>query len=175
MNDTTLIERAPTVPRPNLLGSTAERLVLARLARIAHGSLRLVDGATTRDFGGNAPGPAAAIEIHDPAFHSELAWGGSVGAAESYMLGHWSTPDLTALMRLMLVNRDALDSLEGGIARLSAPLRLAAHWLHRNSRSGSRRNISAHYDLGNDFFRLMLDETMMYSCALFERPGMTLA
>ena len=175
MNDTTLIERAPTVPRPNLLGSTAERLVLARLARIAHGSLRLVDGATTRDFGGTAPGPAAAIEIRDPAFHSELAWGGSVGAAESYMLGHWSTPDLTALMRLMLVNRDALDSLEGGLARLSAPLRLAAHWLHRNSRSGSRRNISAHYDLGNDFFRLMLDETMMYSCALFERPDMTLA
>ena len=175
MNDTTLIERAPTVPRPNLLGSTAERLVLARLSSIAHGSLRLVDGATTRDFGGIAPGPAAAIEIRDPAFYSELAWGGSVGAAESYMLGHWSTPDLTALMRLMLVNRDALDSLESGIARLSAPLRLAAHWLHRNSRSGSRRNISAHYDLGNDFFRLMLDETMMYSCALFERPDMTLA
>ena len=175
MNDTTLIERAPTVPRPNLLGSTAERLVHGRLARIAHGSLRLVDGATTRDFGGNAPGPAAAIEIRDPAFYSELAWGGSVGAAESYMLGHWNTPDLTALMRLMLVNRDALDSLEGGLARLSAPLRLAAHWLHRNSRSGSRRNISAHYDLGNDFFRLMLDETMMYSCALYERPDMTLA
>lgn len=175
MNDTTLIERAPTVPRPNLLGSTAERLVHDRLARIAHGSLRLVDGATTRDFGGIAPGPAAAIEIRDPAFYSELAWGGSVGAAESYMLGHWNTPDLTALMRLMLVNRDALDSLEGGLARLSAPLRLAAHWLHRNSRSGSRRNISAHYDLGNDFFRLMLDETMMYSCALYERPDMTLA
>ena len=175
MNDTTLIERAPTVPRPNLLGSAAERLVLERLARIAVGSLRLVDGATTRDFGGIAPGPAAAIEIRDPAFYSELAWGGSVGAAESYMLGHWSTPDLTALMRLMLVNRDALDSLEGGLARLSAPLRLAAHWLHRNSRSGSRRNISAHYDLGNDFFRLMLDETMMYSCALYERPDMTLA
>ena len=175
MNDTTLIERAPTVPRPNLLGSTAERLVLDRLARIAHGSLRLVDGATTRDFGGTAPGPVASIEIRDPAFYSELAWGGSVGAAESYMLGHWNTPDLTALMRLMLVNRDALDSLEGGLARLSAPLRLAAHWLHRNSRSGSRRNISAHYDLGNDFFRLMLDETMMYSCALYERPDMTLA
>ena len=175
MNDTTLIERAPTVPRPNLLGSTAERLVLGRLSGIAHGSLRLVDGATTRDFGGTAPGPAAAIEVRDPAFYSELAWGGSVGAAESYMLGHWSTPDLTALMRLMLVNRDALDSLEGGLARLTAPLRLAAHWLHRNSRSGSRRNISAHYDLGNDFFRLMLDETMMYSCALYERPDMTLA
>jgi cyclopropane-fatty-acyl-phospholipid synthase len=175
MNDTTLIERAPTVPRPNLLGTTAERLVVGRLSRITRGALRLVDGATTRDFEGHSAGPAAAIEIRDPAFYSELAWGGSVGAAESYMLGHWTTPDLTALMRLMLVNRDALDSLEGGLARLSAPLRVAAHWLHRNSRAGSRRNISAHYDLGNDFFRLMLDETMMYSCALYERPGMTLA
>ena len=91
------------------------------------------------------------------------------------MLGHWSTPDLTGLLRLLLLNRTALDSLEGGLARLSAPLRLVAHWLHANTRAGSRRNISAHYDLGNDFFRLMLDETMMYSCALFERPDMTLA
>ena len=175
MNDTTLIERAPTVPRPNLLRSTAERLVLGRLSAITRGALRLVDGTTIRDFEGGMPGPAATIEIREPAFYSELAWGGSVGAAESYMLGHWTTPDLTALMRLMLVNREALDSLEGGLARLSAPLRLAAHWLHRNSRAGSRRNISAHYDLGNDFFRLMLDETMMYSCALFERADMTLA
>jgi len=98
-----------------------------------------------------------------------------VGAAESYMLGHWTTSDLTGLLRLMLANRAALDSLEGGLAKVSAPLRLLAHWLHRNTRAGSRRNISAHYDLGNDFFRLMLDETMMYSCALFERPDMTLA
>jgi cyclopropane-fatty-acyl-phospholipid synthase len=65
--------------------------------------------------------------------------------------------------------------MERGLAGLAAPLRRLAHWLHRNTRTGSRRNIAAHYDLGNEFFRLMLDETMMYSCALFERPGMTLA
>jgi cyclopropane-fatty-acyl-phospholipid synthase len=75
----------------------------------------------------------------------------------------------------MLRNREVLDGLETGFARLSAPLRLAAHWLQRNTRAGSRRNISAHYDLGNEFFRLFLDETLMYSCALFERPDMTLA
>ncbi len=75
----------------------------------------------------------------------------------------------------MLRNQAALDDIESGLARLSAPIRRAAHWLHHNSRSGSRRNIAAHYDLGNDFFRLMLDESMMYSCALFERAGMTLA
>jgi cyclopropane-fatty-acyl-phospholipid synthase len=91
------------------------------------------------------------------------------------MLGHWQTDDLTALMRLLLRNRPALDGMEKGLARVSAPLRIAAHWLHRNTRAGSRCNISAHYDLGNDFFRLFLDETLMYSCALFERPEMTLA
>ena len=78
-------------------------------------------------------------------------------------------------MRLMLQNGDALGGMERGLARLSAPLRRLAHALRRNTRAGSRRNISAHYDVGNDFFRLMLDETMMYSCALFERPDMSLA
>ena len=175
MNDTTLIELAPTVPRPNPLGAAARRLVLGRLAALERGALRVNEGDASHEFRGAEPGPAASIEVRDPSFYAELAYGGSVGAAESYMLGQWTTPDLTALLRLMLVNRAALDSLEGGLARLSAPLRVAAHWLHRNTRAGSRRNISAHYDLGNDFFRLMLDETMMYSCALFERADMPLA
>jgi cyclopropane-fatty-acyl-phospholipid synthase len=91
------------------------------------------------------------------------------------MLGPWSAADLTGVMRLLLRNREALDAMEGGLSRLSAPLRLAAHWLHRETRAGSRRNIAAHYDLGNEFFRLFLDETMMYSCAIFEHPAMTLA
>jgi cyclopropane-fatty-acyl-phospholipid synthase len=175
VNDTTLIELAPTLPRPNPLGAAARRLVLGRLAALEHGTLRLHEGDASHEFRGAGPGLAAVIEVRDPAFYAELAFGGSVGAAESYMLGQWTTPDLTALLRLMLANRTALDSLEGGLARLTAPLRLAAHWLHRNTRAGSRRNISAHYDLGNDFFRLMLDETMMYSCALFEREDMSLA
>jgi cyclopropane-fatty-acyl-phospholipid synthase len=78
-------------------------------------------------------------------------------------------------MRLMLQNGDALGGMERGLARLSAPLHRLAHALRRNTRAGSRRNISAHYDVGNDFFQLMLDETMMYSCALFERHDMSLA
>jgi cyclopropane-fatty-acyl-phospholipid synthase len=174
-NDTTLIDLVPSVPRPNPLGTVARRLVLARMARLESGSLRIHEGPAVHTFTGATTGPAATLEVRDPAFYAELAYGGSVGAAESYMLGHWSTPDLTGLLRLLLVNRGALDALEGGVASLSAPLRLVAHWLHANTRAGSRRNISAHYDLGNDFFELMLDETMMYSCALFERPEMTLA
>jgi cyclopropane-fatty-acyl-phospholipid synthase len=175
VNDTTLIEQAPALARPNPLGGVARRLVHGRLKALECGTLRLAEAGRVQEFHGERPGLAASLEVRDPAFYADLAYGGSVGAAESYMLGHWTTPDLTALLRLMLANRAALDSIEGGLAKLSAPLRLAAHWLHRNTRAGSRRNISAHYDLGNEFFRLMLDETMTYSCALFERVDMSLA
>jgi len=174
LNDTTLIDRSRSSPRPGALGLLARQLVLARLASIGEGRLRVRDGRESHVFG-NGQGIEATITVHDPAFYADIAFGGSVGAGESFMLGHWRADDLTALMRLMLRNHEALDGMERGLARLSAPIRQLAHWLHRNTRAGSRRNISAHYDLGNDFFRLMLDETMMYSCAIFERPDMTLA
>jgi cyclopropane-fatty-acyl-phospholipid synthase len=174
LNDTTLIDRSRSNPRPGTLGLLARQLVLKRLAAIGEGRLRVRDGRESHEFG-NGQGIEAAITVHDPAFYADIAFGGSVGAGESFMLGHWRADDLTALMRLMLRNHEALDGMEQGLARMSAPIRQFAHWLHRNTRAGSRRNISAHYDLGNDFFRLMLDETMMYSCAFFERPDMTLA
>lgn len=173
MTDATLIELSRGAPRANPLGALARRLVLERLALLTQGTLRLREGDEVMEFGTGC-GPHASVEVRDPAFYAEIAYGGSVGAGESYMLGHWESADLAGLLRLLLRNRTALDALEGGFARLSAPLRLAAHWLHRNTRAGSRRNISAHYDLGNDFFRLFLDDTLMYSCALFERPDMTL-
>jgi cyclopropane-fatty-acyl-phospholipid synthase len=173
--DTTLIELSRSAPRVNPLGALARRLVFARVATLSAGLLRIREGHEVHEFGARSTGVDATITVLDPAFYAEIAFGGSVGAGESYMLGHWQADDLTALMRLLLRNRHALDAMETGLALISGPLRVAAHWLHRNTRSGSRRNISAHYDLGNDFFRLFLDETMMYSCALFERPEMTLA
>jgi len=175
MIDTPPLQRPAATPRPRPLEAFARRAVLGRLAAWGEGRMRLREGGETLEFGAERNGPEATIEVLDPACYAEIALGGSVGAGESYMLGHWRSPDLTGLMRLMLRNRDALDAMETGLARVSAPLRAAAHWLHRNTRAGSRRNIAAHYDLGNDFFRLMLDETMMYSCALFEHPSMTLA
>jgi len=173
--DTTLIELSRSAPRVNPLGALARRLVFARVATLSAGLLRIREGHEVHEFGARSTGVDATITVLDPAFYAEIAFGGSVGAGESYILGHWQADDLTALMRLLLRNRHALDAMETGLALISGPLRVAAHWLHRNTRSGSRRNISAHYDLGNDFFRLFLDETMMYSCALFERPEMTLA
>ena len=174
MTDTTLIELSRPAPARAPLGALARRLVFSRLELLTQGLLRLREGGEAFEFGAERTGLEAGIEVLDPAFYAELAFGGSVGAAESYMLGHWRSDDLTQAMRLLLRNRHAMDAMEGGLARLSAPLRVAAHWLHRNTRAGSRRNISAHYDLGNDFFGLMLDETMMYSSAIFERPEMSL-
>jgi cyclopropane-fatty-acyl-phospholipid synthase len=90
------------------------------------------------------------------------------------MLGYWDADDLTSVIRVLLANRAVLDSLETGVARIAAPVQKALHWLNRNTRSGSRRNIAAHYDLGNEFFALWLDPTLMYSSAVFERADMSL-
>lgn len=177
MSATTLPRVTPAkTPTPHFLDGVAKRAAQARLAGIRHGRITLSDGGTRFHYGApSARCPLeAAVHVHDPRFWSELAFGGSIGAGEAYMEGYWSTDDLTALVRILLQNREVLDGLETGLARLTAPLQKGLHWLNRNTRTGSRRNVAAHYDLGNDFFALFLDPTMMYSSAIFERPGMTL-
>ncbi len=156
--------------------SLAKRAVLGKLTQLRGGQLVLVEGGDRYRVGaaGDELAEPIVVYIHDSRFYGDLALGGSVGAGEAYMEGHWSTSQLVELVRLLVLNMDVLDSLEGGYARLTAPLRKALHTIRRNTRAGSRRNIAAHYDLGNEFFRLFLDETMMYSSATFTRPDMTL-
>jgi cyclopropane-fatty-acyl-phospholipid synthase len=101
-------------------------------------------------------------------------FGGDVGGGEAYINGFWSCDDLTALVRILIRNRPVLDAMDKGWARLTAPARQLFHALHRNTKEGSRKNIAAHYDLGNQFFEILLDDTMMYSCAIFEREDSTL-
>jgi cyclopropane-fatty-acyl-phospholipid synthase len=177
MNSTTLnrIEPAST-PKPHFLDGLAEHAVHQRLTGLAHGQVTLVDGASHRRYGQRtALCPlSVTLQVHDPRFYSDIAFGGSIGAGEAYMQGYWSVNDLTALVRILLQNREVLDGMETGLARLTVPLQKSLHWLNRNTRTGSRRNIAAHYDLGNDFFALFLDPTMMYSSAIFAQPHMTL-
>ena len=177
MNSTTLnrIEPAST-PKPHFLDGLAARAVHQRLAGLAHGQVTLVDGTSHQRYGQRtARCPlSVTLQVHDPRFYSDIAFGGSIGAGEAWMQGYWSVNDLTALVRILLQNREVLDGMETGLARLTAPLQKALHWLNRNTRDGSRRNIAAHYDLGNDFFALFLDPTMMYSSAIFAQPDMTL-
>jgi len=162
--------------KPHFLDGLAVRAVHARLEGIRDGRITVLERGARRVFG--APSTRcpleATIEVRDPRFWSELAFGGSIGAGEAYMAGYWSADDLTALVRILLANREVLDGMETGLARLTAPLQKALHWLNRNTRAGARRNIAAHYDLGNDFFALFLDPTMMYSCAIFAHPEMSL-
>lgn len=162
--------------KPRLLEQMARKLVLQRLAGIDNGELTLHDEYGKYVFGRSQDASALriSVDIGDPRFYSEIALGGSVGAAEAYMQGFWTCDDLTGLVRLLVRNRHVLDNVDSGMARLMAPLRRILHRINRNTRAGSRRNISTHYDLGNDFFRLWLDETMMYSSAIFERQDMSL-
>jgi cyclopropane-fatty-acyl-phospholipid synthase len=156
-----------------LLDRLGRKLVLATMAGIEEGRLTLVDDDRQTDFGTEGD-LEVTITVTDSRFYGVVAFGGAIGAAEAYMQGYWTCNDLTKVVQLFLKNRDVLEGMDSGAARLIAPIRKLLHWVNRNTRSGSRRNIAAHYDLGNDFFRLWLDPTMMYSSALFERDDMSL-
>lgn len=165
------------VAAPGVLESLGRRLVIAALARITQHRVRLVDAQgsyETRPAAGSASGPMVTVRVLDPRFYAAAAFGGSLGIAEAFIDGAWETDDLAGLIEIVTLNMDAMESLEGPLARLLAPLSRAAYWLERNTRAGSRRNIVAHYDLGNEFFSLFLDPTMSYSCAVFENGAATL-
>lgn len=166
---------APSAARPGLMDGWAKNLLHQRLAGLESGEIVLVDGGTQRFGQAGADFPVSVrIEVERPEFYGDTVFGGSLGAAEAYLAGAWRCSDLVGLVRILVRNRAVLDGLDGGLALAAAPLRKLAHAVNRNTRSGSRRNIAAHYDLGNEFFKLFLDDTLMYSCALFERPGMSL-
>ncbi|WP_395502820.1 class I SAM-dependent methyltransferase [Ectopseudomonas mendocina] len=143
------------------------RAVLRQLENLRHGLLLIQEGSDTLHFGTPQSELRAEIRVSDPAVWGLVAGNGSIGAGEAYIHGYWSTPDLTAVIRIFVANLDVLDAMEGGLARLGRPLIQGLHWLNRNTRQGSRRNIAAHYDLGNDLFEQFLDSTMMYSAAMF--------
>jgi cyclopropane-fatty-acyl-phospholipid synthase len=156
-----------------ILARAAERAVHARLEAITEGRLVLHHGGTTTVFGTGA-GPTAAVTVRSPAMFAAVALEGHLGAARSYVRGEWEADDLTAVVRLLARNRAAFGRLEGGSARVLEPFRRLLHAARRNTRSGSRRNVRAHYDLGNEFFARFLDDTLTYSAGLFDGPGTSL-
>jgi cyclopropane-fatty-acyl-phospholipid synthase len=170
---------APQVPPTVALWfyRLVRRAAFARLSKLEFGVVTIIEGHERFQFGqvtSRCP-LNATVTIHDPRVYADLALGGTVGGGDAYCRGLWSCDDLTTLVRIFVLNRALLDRMEGGLALVSRPVLKTFHWLNRNTKAGSRKNIAAHYDLGNEFFRLMLDETMMYSCAYFERPDATLA
>ena len=118
-------------------------------------------------FGDSSAGLVGEVQIHDTSVWGMIASNGSIGAGEAFIHGYWSSPDLTKVIRVLVSNMDVLDAMEGGLARLGRPLIRGLHWVNRNTRKGSQKNIAAHYDLGNEMFEQFLDPTMMYSAAQF--------
>ena len=162
---------------PDMTGALdrlARRLVLKSLDVLQDGHLILIDCDGRREFGHPASGLSATIRVRHPGFYRRMALGGSLAAGETYMEGMWDCDNLTALIRIMVRNQGAQQGMESGLARLTAPLQRLLHRLNDNTRRGSRKNIAAHYDLGNDFYELFLDPTMAYSCGIFEQGDSTL-
>ena len=169
-------DRRVSAARQPFSVAVARRVALAAARRIRTGCLavELPDGSR-HVFGDRASARRAEIRVHDMAALQRILVNGETGAGEGYMDGLWSSPDLVALIELASLNRASL-ALSAGWWRVPGQLvRTLAHRARRNTRAGSRRNIAAHYDLGNDFYRLFLDETLTYSSAVFASPDQSLA
>lgn len=154
----------------------ARRAVLARLQGLIHGEVTLVEGHVQQTFGRVTKECPLRIvlTVRRSRFFPRVAFGGDLGAAEAFLDGDWTCDSLTDLIRILIVNSQVTGTESDWLSRLFDPLYRFGHWLNRNTRRGSRKNIAAHYDLGNEFFGLLLDETRMYSCGVFEKPDSTL-
>jgi cyclopropane-fatty-acyl-phospholipid synthase len=169
------IEPQPTLEEPfGPVDRWARAGLRSRLRKITRGRITVVDGCESERFGEAESDLTATVFVHDPRLYRALAFRGSLGGAEAYMDGYWRCDDLTSLIRIMARNESALGGLDGGLARAGRPALKALHALRRNTLPGSRRNIAAHYDLGQEFFELFLDPTLTYSCGIFEREGMSM-
>ena len=149
------------------------------LSRIEQGTLDVTYDDGTFISYGNGHEPRADLHINNSKFFKRLSLYGDIGFAESYMDGDFETSDLTALIKLALINSKTLatkseDNAYNRMINLLPQINKIKHWMRKNSKTQSRKNISEHYDLSNDFFKLMLDDTMMYSSAVFEKPDESL-
>ena len=152
-------------------------LLLKKLSGIKNSFVEIIDPEEGSFALGDRNAPACyqvKIKINKLRAYSRMALGGSIGAGESYMDADWDCDNLVSLVRIFVLNREILNALDGGAGALLSPFAKVSHRFKKNSISGSKDNIRAHYDLGNDFFALFLDPTMMYSSGIFLNPNSTL-
>lgn len=166
---------APLSHNPTRIDLLLRKALLDKLAKLDNAVLTIRDSLGEFVLGSEgADGLRAVIDVRDLSFYRQVALGGSIGAAESYMDQAWQADDLCRVIQILVRNRDLLDSMEGGLATLANQLLKFWHFANRNSQQGSRKNIAAHYDLGNDLFALFLDQHGMYSSATFYQPELSL-
>lgn len=163
------IVRLPNIVKHWRGGQFARRTVLHLFSHLDTGSLTLIEGEKTFHYGAEdtSESLSAVVNIHDSRVYQALIMGGTVGAGEAYMQGYWSSPDLVKLIQLFSANMKTMDSMEAKSSFWRNLGQKLWHGLNGNSITGSRRNICAHYDLGNEFFDLFLTPDMMYSSAVF--------
>lgn len=152
----------------------ARTLVMTQFKGLERGRIRIQEGDRSRSFGTNEPFPTAELVVHDASAWRDMVTGGAIGAAEAYVAGDWDSPDLVSLLRFFARNNGRMIDFEDRIAWFARPARRSLHWLNRNTRSGARKNIEAHYDLGNELFEQFLDPSMMYSAAIFPQAQSSL-
>jgi len=169
-------ELSDTTRKARWLDKLARRIVFSRLEMLESGQIIVSENGEQVTFGhlSEEYPLTAMLRVLNPKFYSDIAFGGSIGAGEAYVEGYWACANLSDLLQILIRNRGVLERMDSGLAFLSTPLRKVFHALNRNTRSGSRKNIAAHYDLGNDFYQLWLDEKMMYSSAYFATTDTTL-
>jgi cyclopropane-fatty-acyl-phospholipid synthase len=162
---------------PSFSDRTARKIIYSLLEKLERGRIKLVEGDSIETFGRKSEAfpLEATLQVHHPRFFTNVLFGGTIGAGEAYMAGYWSTDNLTDVVRIIILNRMVFENIDKGLSRLSVPIYKLFHFMNRNTRQGSRQNILAHYDLGNEFYELFLDETLTYSCGIFESETSTLA
>lgn len=151
---------------PSLSARWAKKIFTKLISQIQYGQIVLRDGEQVEIFGTDEAF-SAQVTVLDPRFYPRLLFGGSIGAGEAYIDDFWKVDDLTVLVQIMARNMPLLDRLEKKFFWVYQPFRILMHRLNHNSKSGSRRNILSHYDLGNEMYRSFLDPTMMYSAAIY--------
>lgn len=184
LNDSSLLK-----PINNGVSALARKAIFQALKRVQFGGITVIEDYTqhaqTHSFGSQALNVKSSsaigrhslhvtLSIHDISVYRQLLFGGSIALADSYIDGEWDTDDLTGLIRLAARNLAVLNKLENRFAGISKAFEKANHQLRNNDKSGSKSNILAHYDLGNDMYQRFLDETMMYSSAVYKNPKATL-
>ena len=175
MRPITIIPQTESACAPaSALDRLARRVIFWLLGKLQHGNLTLVEDGKPFTFGEPGSPLRATITVQHPRFYRSLLLAGSRGLGEAYVAGWWSADDLTGVIRILTQNLHLLEGLSGHWARLAGPFFRLLQLPFRNTLAGSQTNIAAHYDLGNDFYALFLDETMTYSCGIFENEDSTL-
>ena len=162
--------------RGTFIDRLSRKLFFALIKDFKIGKLTLVEKNQQYQFGqlSKRVSSQATIHVHHPRFYTSTVFGGSIGSAEAYMAGLWSTSHLTDVIRLVILNQQMMEKMDKGWSWLSDPVHRLYHYFRRNTLKGSKENIVVHYDLGNDFYRLFLDKTLTYSCGIFENENSTL-